>query len=488
VSVALPATPDEWVARLSWLHDRERSTLVALNDEYELRSARAYMHPEIFRQIGERLQQVVIAWPQLVVDSVEERLDVEGFRLPDEDAADDDLWRVWQANNADEGSQMGRVDALVMKRSFVCVGTRGPDLTGPYPTGEGDPDTPLVTFESPLECYADLDPRDRSVRAALRRWSDPQAQPYLTTTSTVPAVANTGGVDYSTLYLPDRTQWRENGVVVEEDKHDLGVVPVVPLVNRSRLSEPLGRSELSPILPLAQAANKIATDMMVAAEFVALPLRGFLGVGPDDLVDEKGNQLTAMQAILGRLLLLQDAEGNAKQFEFASANLANFHDTINQLARLVASIAGLPPHYVGLTTENPPSADAIRSAEMRLIKRAERKQVPYGGTYEQTMRIVKRLQEGDWNPRYRRLETIWRDPSTPTVAQRADAAVKLYTTTPKPIVPLRLTREQIGLTQAQIARAEAEDAKATDEDPLRAIARELSARGGGETGRDSGTE
>ncbi|MES2211203.1 MAG: phage portal protein [Chloroflexota bacterium] len=461
----LPTSDDEWVARLSQLHDRERPGLVTLNNEYELLSSRAYMHPEIFREIGDRLQQVVIAWPQLVVDSVEERLDPEGFRLPDQSDADDDLWRVWQENNADEGSQLGRVDALVMKRSYVCVGTNADDR-----------DTPLITFESPLEMYADIDPRTRKVRAVLRRTVDPEASPS-TTIQTPNGIApgNGVGTQYATLYLPNKTQWRENGIVIDEDVHNLGEVPVAPVVNRARLSDQLGRSELSPILPLAQAANKIATDMMVAAEFVALPLRGIFGIGPDDIEDAKGNKLTALQAILGRLLAIPDDDGTAKTFEFASANLANFHETINQLARLVASIAGLPPHYLGLTTENPPSADSIRSAEMRLVKRAERKMVPIGGGYEQTMRLVKRLQEGDWDPRYKRLETIWRDPSTPTIAQKADAAVKLYNL-PKPIVPLRQTREGLGYTDAQIARMEEADKQAAVADPLTQIANQLSAR------------
>jgi hypothetical protein len=267
-------------------------------------------------------------------------------------------------------------------------------------------------------------------------------------------------------------------VEVDRDEHRLGEVPVAPIVNRGRLSDWLGRSELSPILPLSQAANKIATDMMVAAEFVALPLRGIMGISPADLEDPNGNKLTAIQALLGRLFLVPDAEGTAKMFEFTSANLANFHDTLNQLARLVASIAGLPPHYVGLTTENPPSADAIRSAEMRLIKRAERKQVPFGGGYEQAMRLVKRIQTGKWDPRYRRLETIWRDPSTPTVAQKADAAVKLYSTQPKAIVPLKQTRESLGFTNAQIRRMEKADAEAAAADPLTTIAAQLSANPG----------
>jgi hypothetical protein len=337
----------------------------------------------------------------------------------------------------------------VMGRSYIAVGTNETDET-----------TPIVTCESPLEVYAQIDPRTRDVQAALRRYSTYLANFARDTES------------YATLYLPDQTVFYErNGRtgqydVVDRDQHGLGTVPITPLLNRSRLSDWQGRSELSPILPLAHAANKIATDMMVAAEFVALPLRGIFGIGPDDLEDQTGNKMTALQAIMGRLLTLPDEAGAAKQFEFSSAQLGNFHETLNQLARLVASLAGLPAHYVGLATENPPSADSIRSAEIRLIKRAERKQRPFGGSWERTMRlrsrIGRRFQNGEFDPDLRRLETIWRDPSTPTVAQKADAAVKLFNL-PTPIVPLRQTRQDLGYTDAQIALMEDADALAEAE-------------------------
>lgn len=462
VRLALPTTNEEWVTYLSPVLEKQRSELKVLDDEYELAPTRSYMHPELLREVGDRIQQVVIAWPQLVVDSVEERLEPEGFRLPDQDAADDDVWRVWQENNLDEESQLGRVDALVMKRSYLAVGTN-----------EADADTPLVTVESPLEVFAWVDPRTRQVRAALRRWTDH-----------VDTLARTRE-EYATLYLPDRTVFYQLagattglGAVreIERDEHGLGVVPLVPLVNRARLADRYGRSELTPILPLARAANKIATDMMVAAEFVALPLRGIFGIGPGDLEDAEGNKLTALQAILGRLLTIPDDEGTAKQFEFASANLATFHGTINQLAKLVASIAGLPPHFLGEHTENPASADAIRSSEARLVKRVERRQVPFGGAYEQTMRLVKRFQSGDWDPKYRRLETIWRDASTPTVAQKADAAVKLYNL-PKPIATRRQTREDLGYSAAQIARMETEDKAEAEADPVGQMTRALAHAG-----------
>jgi hypothetical protein len=436
--VALPTSDLDWLTALSLRHDGERGQLNEYNDEYELRAPRAYMHPEILREIGDRLQPLVIAWPQLVVGSVEERLDVEGFRLPDEETDDAEMWRVWQANGADEESQLAHVDALVMRRAYICVGSN-----------ERDPATPLVTFESPLQMFADVDPRDRHVRAAIRRWAD-----YEDSLIRQPE-------RYATLYLPDRTVfyelagggWKETG----RDEHKLGEVPVTPLVNRSRLDKRLGHSELDPVLPLSHAANKIATDMMVAAEFVAMPLRGFVGVGPEAFEDKEGNKQTALQAILGRMLLVPD-EG-AKQFEFAAAQLANFTGVIDKLAELTGSIAGLPPHYMGRTTDNPPSADAIRSNEMRLVKRTERKQRAFGGSHERAMRIVRRFQSGDWDERLLQLETRWRDASTPTIAQKADATVKLRAAG---IITLRQARQDLGYTDAQIARMEA-DQVAEDE-------------------------
>lgn len=438
--MALPTSEEEWLAYLCRPHDAELPQLRSLNDEYEMRAPRAYMHPDIAREIGDRLQQVVIAWPMLIVDALEERLDVEGFALPDQADGDDDLWRIWQENNCDEGSQLAHIDALVMKRSYIAVGTN-----------ETDPDTPLVTFESPLEVYADIDPRTRKARAALRRYC------------AYDQILGRETEYYATLYLPNSTIYYERDgaggkyVPTDRDDHQLGEPPIVPMVNRSRLADWCGRSELAPILPLAHAANKIATDMMVAAEFVALPLRGIFGIGPNDLEDQHGNPMTAMQAILGRLLTLPNEEGVAKNFEFQSASLANFHDTINQLAMLTASLAALPPHYLGQTTDNPASADAIRSNEIRLIKRAERRQRAFGGSHEQAMRIVRRFLDGDWDPAYKRLETQWRDPSTPTVAQKADAAVKLFNL-PTPIVSLDQTRRDLGYSDAQIALMKQDDA------------------------------
>lgn len=456
--MALPDDERDLITRLMTAHDIERPHLRALNAEYEMRSPRMYMHPEIQAELGDRIKQVVIAWPQLVVDALEERLDVEGFRLPKGDP-DDELWRVWQQNCADEQSQMATVDALTMRRSYIAVGTN-----------EADAETPLITFESPLEVFADIDPRTRDVRSAIRVYGygvyPPDGQ------QAEQAIVSGRLEKYATVYEPNRTSYYDltsDWKLLDRDEHGLGVVPIVPMVNRARLADWRGRSELDPILPLAHAANKLATDMMIAAEFVAVPLRGIFGASPTDFEDPEGNRVSPLQALMGRMLTVPDEEKIMRQFEFASAQLSNFHDSIKQLAQLVASLAGLPPAFLGLATDQPPSADAIRASEARLVKRAERKQRAFGGAYERAMRI-SRLLVGDDDPKWLRLETIWRDASTPTVAEMADAAVKKYQ---GKIVPLRQTREDLQYTEAQISRMEAEDKATAAQNPLADIARGL---------------
>lgn len=430
-------TPEEWATRLARRLDSEIGVLCELDAYYEGIQELSYMHPVLLEELGDRLRQVVINWPRLVVDSIEERLDVEGFRRDADAEADDTLWYWWQANGMDEQSQQGHVDALTMRRSFITVGA--PD--------DGD-DFPRYAVESPLQMWADVDPRTRQVRAALKRWIDSEA-----------GLDGTIGRQYATLYLPDATHWYEldgpGWQEVDRDEHGMGVVPVVPLVNRPRLLEPLGVSELADVIPLSDAACKIATDMMVSAEYHAMPRRWALGFDKDDFVDADGKPLSPWEQIAGRVWSTEATrQQGAEVGQFAEAELTNFHNTLTALARLVASLTGLPSSYMGYATENPASADALRASLDRLIKRAERKQRAFGGSYERAMRIGERIMTGDWNPDSRRLETIWRDAGTSSRGEAADASVKLFQAG---VIPRRTVREDLGYTQTQIQRMEEQD-------------------------------
>ncbi|MEU0885672.1 phage portal protein [Lentzea sp. NPDC005914] len=182
------------------------------------------MHPELLRRLDSRLRSVVINWPQLIVDSLDERLDVTGFRLGGEAAADRELWHIWQSNRLDLHSEQAHVDALALDRSYAIVGSN-----------EKDRSTPLVTVESPLEVHVDLDPRTREVRAALKRQYEEDGDGYTEA--------------YATLYLPNETVWytSDNGgdtwSELNRDEPGMGTVPVVSIINRpsirSRRTAPL---------------------------------------------------------------------------------------------------------------------------------------------------------------------------------------------------------------------------------------------------------
>jgi hypothetical protein len=111
-------------------------------------------------------------------------------------------------------------------------------------------------------------------------------------------------------------------------------------------------------------------------------------------------------------------------------------------------VTGLPLRYFGQNTANPPSADGIRADESRLVKRAERRQRAWGGSWEQAARLIKRFQSGSWDDKLVELETIWRDPATPTIAQQTDAAVKLVAAG---ILPVEAAWETMGYSQTRIA-------------------------------------
>ncbi|MFE7398841.1 phage portal protein [Streptomyces sp. NPDC057557] len=446
---------EQWLTHLIRCHDKELPELKKLNSYYEGTQPLSYMAPELQQELQETVRQVVINWPRLVVDSVEERLDVEGFRFPNEPDSDDELWRIWQANDMDEQSQQGHLDALVMGRAYVVIGTR-----------EDDDTTPLVTVESALDMYAEFDPRTRVVRAAVKRWSEE---------------GESGTVAHATLYLPESTSWwvQEKGRWAEDleherDDHEIGEVMVEVLANRPRLKCPNGVSELADVIPVSDAACKVATDMMVSAEYHATPRRVAFGFGEEDFVDANGRKVSAFSRIIGRMWATEKnrKEDGADVIQFSEASLSNFHETIKLLASLVASLSGMPPHFLGHATDNPASADGIRSAETRLVKRSERRQRGNGGTWERVNRKVMRLRDGAWNTDARSLETIWRDASTPTVAQVADAAVKKFAAK---IVPLRQTREDLGYTQAQIGRMEEQDEQAAQDAMQRIMSGDLAA-------------
>ena len=423
--------------RLGRLISREKKALEKNDNYFEGEQPLRFLAPVLQQELGYRLSPIVINLALFAVDVYEHRLDIEGFRLRSSSAADKDLDAAWQENDGPFLSQQAHREGLAISRAYATVGP-----------GADDGDSPILTIESAFDAIHEDDPRTKRVLHGIKRWTDPDKQRWMT-------FHHQNG--WVTWYLKGG-EWIEDA---REDDNGHNLCALVPLMNDPRIlgrvrpgktDQRLGRSVFHPILSPLDGLNKMASDMMVSGEFHALPRRWASGLAEDDFVDEAtGKALNTYSMIAGRMWGTQNEK--AKFGQFPEANLENFHNTIKLLMQIIHMQLGIPGTYLLFQGDNPPSADVIRASEAQLVKRAERKQTVLGAKWEQVQRLML-LNMGDReaSERPEQIETIWRDPSTPTIAQKADAIVKLVgakDSTGRSIVPIEQARKDLGYTEIE---------------------------------------
>lgn len=466
--------------RLSRMLAREKKALDKNDAYFEGEQPLRFIAPVLEQELGFRLSPIVLNLALFAVDVYDNRLDIEGFRVqsnartvvgPDgtfttevvaNSSADSEVRDVWQENEGPHLSQQAHRESLALGRAYAMVGG-----------GDSADDAPVITIESPFDAIHEDDPRTHKVKHGLKQWADPD------------------GVKWQTLLRGDGSSitWRKRGRDwVEEtsdatDANEQRLCALVPLLNDPRMlgraragkfDQRLGRAVFHPILPPLDALNKIASDMMVSAEFHALPRRWATGLKEDDFTDEHGKALGTFSMIAGRLWGTENEKAAFGQFPEAA--LSNFHETIKLLMQIIAMQLGLPAHYLLFQGDNPPSADAIRSSEAQLVKRAERKQQALSTRWEQVQRLVLMELGRTADAKPKMIDTNWRDPSTPTIAQKADAIVKLVQAkdnSGRSILPIEQAREDLGYTDIEQDRMRDWDENAIQDAQITAAMRGL---------------
>lgn len=403
--------------------DEDTARLTQLDNYYRGNQPLAFLSPEAKTALGNRLQAIAVNIPKLVVTSLAERLTVTGFVR--DGTADLDLWRVWENNHMPEGSAIAHREALALGRSFVLVWS--------------GPNGPRLTVESARQVAVIRDPADRTVLAALKRWE-----------------VDGGRGQRATLFEPDRiTKWATDATgapadsgawtVTETIPNPIGHVPVVPITNGDRLLDFDGVSEMADVLDLTDALSKTLADMMVSSEFYARPRRWASGIevpiDPD--TDEPVNPF-ASEA--DRTWISEDPE--SKFGQFTATDLAAYENATTVILQGIMAVSGLPAHYVGVLTDQPASADAIRSAEASLTARALARQRTFGRAWADVARLVYAVRDGV-DPDTIAMETGWASPESRTPAQTADAVSKLVGAG---ILPVTEALAQLGYTPEDIAR------------------------------------
>ncbi|KRF19405.1 hypothetical protein ASG90_20545 [Nocardioides sp. Soil797] len=396
----------------------------------------AFLSAEAKEALGDRLRVLQTNYPRLVVDSIAERLRVKGFTVNGTPALD--IYAAWEAAGMEDSHGVAHTEALTLGRSFVTVWA---DSTG----------APVITVESPHEVAVVRDPLSREVTAAAKRWRE-------------------DGRARATLLLPDRiyhyvssARVPEGGVIPPEGwqhmanrRNPLGEVPVVPFVNRGRLLDVDGVSEMRDVTDLSDAIAKLLADLMVSSEFGSRPRRWATGmeVKEEQATDADGTPLTdevgdpVMVAVNpfgnGPSRVWQAEEPDASFGQFPTADLTGYGSAVELMLQSISAVSGLPAHYLGIHGDQPASADAIRSAEASLVARCHARMRSFGPSWAKVASLTAAVQNGS---RPQRVEVVWDSPETRTVAQEADAVTKLVQAN---IMPTEEALARLGYDPQQI--------------------------------------
>lgn len=450
---AEPGTPDWWLSKLYAGIHRRRPAITRLANYYDGRHNLAFTSEKFLEAFGGLFSSFADNWTQLVVDAVEERLTVTGFRVPTGDVAvsdseaDREAWRIWQANDLDLMSQVAHTEALLHGADYVVV------------WAGDDPDTPDVTVEHAANAILATDPKRPGRRlAGLRIYTDEF------------------GYEHAELFLPDAvylyrsprprdTAYMDPGaapwVLDTEASADapegyrdnpLGVVPMVELANRPRLWTPrpgqlFHQSEIAPVIPLQDATNKLLADMLVASEFAAYPQRWLTGYEAERDAETDAALPLPFQPTQ-KLWWLEDPE--AKFGAFPTADLGNYTRAIEAVVQHIASITRTPPHYLNGQADRL-SGESIKAAESGLVAKVRRKQQHFGAAWEEVIRLCGMVNGNAALASATQAEVIWTDPESRTESEHVDAMTKLMALD----LPPEFIWEKLGLTPTEIARAKA---------------------------------
>lgn len=374
-------------------------------------------------------------WMPLVIDSVEERMHVEGFRFGDDPKADDDAWAMWQRNFLDADSETLHSVMLTAGLAFTMV----------WPDTDGEP---KITVEHPTQVYVATAAGDRRKRlAAIKLWCDEWT-----------------GDDFANVYLPDSItkfsrkssstsdltsssvfgvggNWRErDGQTID---NPLGVVPIVPYINRPDMFGN-GKSDLFDLLSTQDQVNKLVADMIIAAEFGAFRQRWATGVEvPKD--PETGEDVEVFKSAIQRLWHVPDE--NAKFGDFGETNISNYVTGIEDRVLSIARRSRTPAHYMLGHKGQFPSGEALRAAETGLVSKVRSRERHTEESHEETIRLGFAIKNDPRKDQFM-AETIWRDPEYRTEGEHVDSLLKKMSLG----VPLQQLWEDAGYTPLQITR------------------------------------
>jgi hypothetical protein len=443
----VPLSPMWWLTRLHKALVVRQDEINFFEDYYTGNHPLPWLAPQAREEFRRLVRMTRSNYMGLVCDATAERASIEGFRFGSDGKADDDTWRIWQANNLDSDSDLAWLESLIAGLSYFHVGSN-----------PNDPSTPFVWVEHPSQAIVEHQPgTNRRVRAAsLKVWDDDWTGEIH---ATLQLAADNGIYKFK---APRPTgggplRWVEREVVGEQPNgqrvNPLGVVSMVEIPNNPRLLTG-GVSELYDVTDIQDRINKTLFDRMQTQEFGVDPQK-WAKAFPEQ--DDDGNPNTVE---FGRNRMVTTDVAETAFGNFAVAPLSPYLEAKREDVKDIASRTRTPAQYL-LGEMSNVNGETLKASESGLISKVKQRRRPWGEAAEDAMRIARRA-AGLSDPGDARMETIWTNPQFRTEGELTDAVIKRVQAG---ISSLRQGREDMGYTATQIAQLEQDD-KAAAVDPV----------------------
>jgi hypothetical protein len=199
---------------------------------------------------------------------------------------------------------------------------------------------------------------------------------------------------------------------------------VVPFCYDAQLNRPFGRSRVSrPLMALTDIGFRTLVRMEASAEFYSVPKLWFLGADQDAFSSDTWSSLiSAINAIS------KDEDGDKPALQqISQASMQPHSDMLKTIALMVASETNLPVNDLGITMDNPASAEAMAAAERKLSREADRQNKQFGRALKDAIVMAVTLRDGlEVVPaELKQIEPIWAPTRDVSDAARADSFSKI---------------------------------------------------------------
>ena len=375
-----------------------------------LRRAQYYDGEQAFKDLGLTLPpqlknaKFYLGWANMAVRKTAIRSQFDGLRLPGEDDPFD-LSEVLDQNSFGLEFSQSVVSGYKHGVSFVTVAHGLP----------GEPEVQIQAHEA-SSAAALWDYRNRRVSAGI----------------TISELDKRGPSAF-VAHLPHVVLVCEKNSAgrwaAERIDNRIGRALMVPVTYDPQTNKPFGRSRITnPVMSLTDMAVRAYVRMESNAEFYSSPQVAIMGIDPeafDNVSEQKKFQLAVDRLIA----LTRDADGEAPALkQLQQATMTPHSDMLRTVAMAFSGETGIPPSSLGIIHDQPSSAEAIHAAEHDLLI-----DVQYQNKYvlstaiKQIAQYAVMVRDGLTEPPAEtyRLSASFLDPEFPSMASRADGAVKL---------------------------------------------------------------